>query len=250
MLITSGTVNGEYEKSSEVLNLETGEHCNDWIDFPMNPGLEWATGSFFGNVAVICCGLSAFENFEVDPEKLYIIKDECIYMNATSTNLLLNMTTRRYQAANVMVMKNKLWITGGKDEIPDTKVAMFSTQFIEYSNHTFSLIPGPDLPVALCNHQIVSFNSNFGYVSMVIGGQPSDSSEASKLTYFFLHSNHTWREGPNLEQGRMYHAASVVTDLETKEELVIVAGGSKTSSSNDFLDTTEILIDGTWTSGT
>ena len=236
-------LNSEYEKTSEVLNLKTGEQCNDWIDFPVNPGLEGATGSFFGNVAVICGGLSYFE-------KDFSVKDECIYINATSTDLLLNMNTKRYHAASAMVMNDRLWITGGMDKIPDSKGTMFSTEFIEYSNHTFSLIPGPDLPVALCNHQIVSFNSNFGYVSMVIGGQPSDSSEASKLTYFFLHSNHTWREGPNLEQGRMYHAASVVTDPETKEELVIVTGGSTTSSSNDFLDTTEILIDGTWTSGT
>ena len=247
MLITSGTVNGEYEKTSEVLNLETGEQCNDWIDFPVNPGLEGATGSFFGNVAVICGGLSTFENFEV--EKVNIVKDECIYMNASSTNFLLKMSAKRYQAANVMVMKNKLWITGGKDEIPDSKGTMNSTEFIEYSNHTFSLIPGPDLPVALCKHQIVSFNSNFGYVSMVIGGQPSDSNEASELTYFFIHSNQTWVEGPILEQGRIYHAASVVTDPVTKEDLVIVTGGSTTSDTDEYLDTTKILIDGKWVSG-
>ena len=245
VMITSGKSNGSYEKTktSEVLNLETGEQCNDWIDFPVNPGLEGATGSFFGNVAVICGGLSIVENFEVEK----IVKDKCIYMNATSTNLLLKMTTKRYQAANVMVMKNKLWITGGMDSYSEG--TLNSTEFIEYSNYTFSSIPGPYLPVALCKHQIVSFNSNFGYVSMVIGGQTSESESASELTYFFLHSNQTWMEGPNLEPGRMYHAASVVTDPVTKEDLVIVTGGSTTSNTDEYLDTTKILIDGKWAKG-
>ena len=216
VLITSGTVNGEYEKTSEVLNLETGEQCNDWIDFPVNPGLEGATGSVLGNLSVICGGLSIFANFEV--EKINIVKDECIFMNANSTDLLLKMTTKRYQAASTMVMKNRLWITGGMDSYSEG--TLNSTEFIEYSNYTFSSIPGPYLPVALSKHQIVSFNSNFGYVSMVIGGQPSDSIEASKLTYFFLHSNQTWMEGPNLDQGRMHHAASVVTDPVTKGQLI------------------------------
>ena len=246
MLITSGTENGTYEKTSEVLNLETGEQCNDWIDFLVNPGLEGATGSFFGNVAVICGGLLIFGNFKV--EKVNNVKDECIYINSNSTNFLLTMSTKRYQAASTMVMNNRLWITGGMD-YHYSEGSLNSTEFVEYSNHTFSLIPGPDLPVALCKHQIVSFNSNFGYVSMVIGGQPSNSIEASKLTYFFFHSNQTWMEGPNLEQGRMYHAASVVTDPVTKEDLVIVTGGSTTSNTDEYLDTTEVLIDGKWASG-
>ena len=125
-----------------------------------------------------------------------------------------------------------------------------STEYIEYSNKTFSSTPGPNLPIALCKHQLVSFNhKEFGYVSMVIGGQPPGSNDGAWITYFFLHSNQTWMEGPHLKHDRMYHAAQVIIDPVTKEELVIVTGGTFASDTDDFLDTTEILIDGNWTSG-
>ena len=89
VLITGGKSNGigfgDYEKTSEVLNLETGEHCNDWIDFPVDPGLIGATGGFLGKVSVICGG---------GPSDLH--HDECYYMNATSTEFLLKMNTKRH----------------------------------------------------------------------------------------------------------------------------------------------------------
>ena len=88
MLISSGTVNGEYEKTSEVLNLETGEQCYDWIDFPVNPGLEGATGVFLGNVSVICGGITISGGHDN-------VTDECYSLNATFTESLQKMKTQR-----------------------------------------------------------------------------------------------------------------------------------------------------------
>ena len=148
-----------------------------------------------------------------------------------------------------MVNSDTLWITGGSDS--ESIHCLASTEFIQYeAGDWLPSFSGPDLPVALCGHQIVSFNSNFGYVSMIIGGWQSDLNEASELTYFFFQENQTWIEGPSLNQARWGHAATVVTDPVTREELVIVTGGQTTSSSSDFLDTTEILFDGLWASGT
>ena len=47
----------------------------------------------------------------------------------------------------------------------------------------------------------------------------------------------------------MAHAAQVVIDSETKEELVIVTGGLMTENGVD-IDTSEILVAGEWVAGT
>ena len=47
----------------------------------------------------------------------------------------------------------------------------------------------------------------------------------------------------------MAHAAQVVIDSETKEELVIVTGGLVTENGEDYIDTSEILVDGEWVAG-
>ena len=69
-------------------------------------------------------------------------------------------------------------------------------------------------------------------------------------TYYFIHENQTWIKGPNLTQGRMAHAAQVVIDSETKEELVIVTGGLETENGENYIDTSEILVAGEWVAGT
>ena len=115
---------------------------------------------------------------------------------------------------------------------------------------------GPDLPTPLYSHQIVSFtDENIGYVSMVIGGCPV-LNHGSNKTYYYIHENQTWIEGPDLKEKRMEHAAAVVVEAETKEELVVVTGGAtdywwqKDQEGNVlFLATTDILIDGNWISG-
>ena len=50
--------------------------------------------------------------------------------------------------------------------------------------------------------------------------------------------------------GRMAHAAQVVIDSETEEELVIVTGGLVTENGENYLDTSEILVEGEWVAGT
>ena len=72
----------------------------------------------------------------------------------------------------------------------------------------------------------------------------------SQDTYYFIHENQTWIKGPDLTTGRMAHAAQVVIDSETKEELVIVTGGLfTTENGGNYIDTSEILFDGEWVAG-
>ena len=179
-MIVTGKSNGGYVKTSEVLNLEDGEQCNDWFDYPDNPapGVTGATGGFFRNIAIICGGAS-----EVSPEveKLYFVKDECIILNSTFTGTLLKMSTQRNEAASVLVGDDKLWITGGMTYYPNITF-LTSTDYIqEIQGFGLYASPGPDLPVGLYSHQIVSFNSKIlgKYVSMVIGGQTNSTATTS-----------------------------------------------------------------------
>ena len=64
-------------------------------------------------------------------------------------------------------------------------------------------VQGPELPMPLSSHTIVSLNSTF---SMFIGGN------LDGLTYYFDHSNQKWYEGPSLIIPRFFHATGLVID--------------------------------------
>ena len=157
------------------MNLEDGEQCNDWIDFPDNPGVTGATGGFFRNFSIICGGTS-------ETEKYNFVKDECISLNSTFTGMLLKMSTQRNQAASVLVNDDKLWITGGMTFYPNITF-LTSTEYIQdMQGYGLYTTTGPELPVGLYSHQIVSFNSKIlgKYVSMLIGGQSNSTVKSAK----------------------------------------------------------------------
>ena len=64
---------------------------------------------------------------------------------------------------------------------------------------------------------------------MIIGGNtgiPGDSwYDLSRSTFFYNHIKKSWSDGPMLRQGRMLHAAGVVTDEFTNEKLIVATGG-------------------------
>ena len=70
------------------------------------------------------------------------------------------------------------------------------------------------------------------------------------LAYYYNHEAEQWIEGPNLIQGRRYHAAGVLFDRYTLQKIVIVTGGGYRESSIDILfDSTEMLMANQWASG-
>ena len=121
-----------------------------------------------------------------------------------------------------------------------------STEYLKFENTSYIFSNGPDLPEPLQSHQIILLNSDFGQRSMVIGGM-LENSAISKRTFYFFHENQSWVEGPTMIKARLAHAADVVIDLETGQELAIVSGGR--DEQNTYLDTTEILVNGKWESG-
>ena len=68
------------------------------------------------------------------------------------------------------------------------------------------------------------------------------------MTYYYDHFNQAWSNGPKLNIGRGFgHGTGTVTDLITKEKLVVVTCGS--TDDEYILQSTEILIDGIWVLG-
>ena len=64
-------------------------------------------------------------------------------------------------------------------------------------------------------------------------------------TYFYDHNEGEWINGSSLIEARSVHAAGIITDVVTDEQLVAVTGGW----SCHVLTSTEILQDGEWVQG-
>ena len=73
---------------------------------------------------------------------------------------------------------------------------------------------------------------------------PSNLGTLAK-TYFYDHNEGEWINGSSLIEARSVHAAGIVTDVVTDEQLVAVTGGR----SCDVLTSTEMLQDGEWVQG-
>ena len=155
------------------------------------------------------------------------------------------MTEKRAFAASLITYEQNLWVTGGlginTDTDTDTDIFISSTEYILKNGES---VIGPELPLGLVGHTIIGINST---LSMVIGGD-IESRNSIDLTYYYDHHYQVWTDGPKLNIGRGFgHGAGTVTDLITKEKLVVVTGG--TTDDDDILQSTEILIDGIWVIG-
>ena len=90
-------------------------------------------------------------------------------------------------------------------------------------------------------HAITSINST---VSILSGGSTSANSY-SPVTWYFNHETNLFSSGPSLLEGRVDHGSATCVDKVTKARIPIVAGGYTYG-----VDSTELLINGQWQSGT
>ena len=144
------------------------------------------------------------------------------------------MKKKRYLAAEVM-HKNKFHVFGGWD-------GSSSQQTSELISIDGDVEYGPDLPEEVELHAITSVNSE---VSLLSGGAISGNSY-SPLTWYFNHETNVFSSGPSLFQGRHWHGSATVVDKVTKAKIPMVTGGYNAGT----LDSTELLINGQWQSGT
>ena len=94
------------------------------------------------------------------------------------------------------------------------------------------------MPIALASHEIVAFNES---VFMIIGGVRFGSKDSlnSALTFYYFDESEAWAEGPTLIEARSGHVAGFVTDTDTNEKILIVAGGY----SGNYLDSVELFFE-------
>ena len=71
------------------------------------------------------------------------------------------------------------------------------------------------------------------------------------LTWYYNHETEKFTSGPHLLEGRTEHASATIVDKgEGKENIPIVAGGHGYGANGDqWLESTEMLIDGQWQPG-
>ena len=188
-----------------------------------------ATGGLLGSTPLICGGITNG-----------ITSDVCYTLDKDKATNATTLSVKRAHSTSTILDSNHLWISGGIDE--EAGLIHSSSEIVNNE----STYPGPELPRPLFMHAMVSLEGN---LTMVIGGANSnsssrtttDSESGSNMTYIFNHMLKNWTNGPTMNMARASHAAFIVTDLETSERLVIVAGG--------YQNSTEILIENTWIQG-
>ena len=198
--------------------------CNKWPNFPI--GVSIVTGGLIGDTVIICGGF--------DSGYIY----ECYSLTSEKATLVTHMSVGRLYAASVVLNDNTLWVTGGYN------IGILAST--EYVTLTGTII-GPDLPIALAHHAMVAINST---CSMVIGGHDEED-EYSASTFYYDRNEGEWITGPSLILARARHAAGIVTDEVTDEDVVAVTGGCHRPPPDCWFDlvSTEILQDGEWVLG-
>ena len=151
-----------------------------------------------------------------------------------------SMKYNRGEAAAVMFQK-KFHVFGGWGDVNGS----FFTNLLQTSeiiSEDGGVEYGPELQLALMRHAITSINST---VSILSGGSTSATSY-SAVTWYFNHETNVFSSGPSLLEGRVGHGSATCVDKVTKAKIPIVTGGYHGGQ----LDSTELLINGQWQSGT
>ena len=228
-MISTGNPTNTATKT-EVIDLEDSNViCEDLEDFPME--IQGAVGANLASSPIICGGY--FYNGSSHSS------DKCFkYMEGGWQHFATMIKKRAY--APGIVYNNTLHIFGGYDY--DTSAKLQSSEIV---NEDGSSIEGPQLPTRIYGHTIVSINST---VSIIMGGSTNMVIYSDK-TWYFNHASQEFQPGPNLLEARQLHSSGSVTDQETKEKMIIIAGGRGAGGPNDYLDSTEVLLNGQWKTG-
>ena len=154
-----------------------------------------------------------------------------------NTRFHVNMTLGRMFAASIVV-GNRLWVLGGFGKF----AAATSSEYVSIID---GIHPerGPDLPIPLFHHTVVSINET---TAMLIGGYNMD---VSYKTYYFYYLNNDWTQGPDLDKSGsiIYHNAGIITDHITQEDHLLVFG----IGIFDPFNTSSVILEiNEWHSGT
>ena len=165
-----------------------------------------------------------------------LASDECYGLDARKTTNFTKMSTRRAFAASVVLNQTTIWISGGRY---DTDSYLSSSEFIPKEG----TVPGPELPNPMDAHVMTKISNEF---VLIIGGRSSNILFSDKT--FECDHEGDCTHGPSLKTARHSHSVGIVIDEVTQKKLVIAAGGY--GSNCALLQSTEILANNEWISGT
>ena len=215
-MITTGEPKSSGRKT-EALDVVSGETC---ADLAYMPNENWGTVGANLEGTPVACGYRHCFNLD----------------GYGNWQKLTNFNEWRRYAAGVM-FKNKFHVFGGHQY--DGSGRLQTSEIISIDG---GVEYGPELPLAVRYHAITSINST---VSLLSGGFTSSNSRSPR-TWYFNHETNVFSSGPSLLQGRNDHGSTTIVDKVTKEKIPMVTGGWNGA----LMDSTELLINGQWQSGT
>ena len=215
-------------RKTEIVDVVNGVSCSDMADFPVS--LYAAVGANLYGTPVVCGGYGD-----------YGYSDKCYMYYKWITNGVwgefVTMKKKREYLAGVM-HNNELHVFGGHD-------GLWTLQTSEIINVDGEIRDGPDLPTALWQHAMSKINDT---VSLLSGGLTHQwINTASAQTWFYNHETEAFTSGPDLMVGRHAHGSAMIVDKITNAKIAVVTGGYHYPN---YFDSTEMLINGQWQTGT
>ena len=221
-MITSGYPYSSARKT-EILDVANGLTCSDMAAFPV--GLFGAVGANLGGTPVVCGGRFLTGYLE-----------KCFRLTNSVWEEYASMKEKRAHAVAVM-HNDKLHVFGGT---PNGSSRLQTTEIINVDGEVSD---GPDLPTAVYYHAMTKINDS---VSLLSGGKTNAEDYTAK-TWYYNHDTEIFTSGPDLLEGRRVHGSALNVDKVTKSIIVVITGGD---GNGNRMDSTEMLINGQWQTGT
>merc|ERR1712156_358570 len=207
LLVTTGSIVGDFARKSEVIDLAEGKTCEPLDDFPF--GTMDATGGLLnGRYPVICGGYV----------RQRPTTGQCAVLGSPDEEISMLIT--RDTASSIMVSPSTLWITGGKHFVEGIPVAvdLASTEYLSLVDGAPSG-PGPDLPIHVWGHCLFAIDD----YRIILNGGVSREHYSSARTYLFDSEIASWTEAPKMNIDRYMHGCA--TFKSEGRTYAVVAGG-------------------------
>ena len=229
-MITNGFPSANAMKT-EIVDVANGVTCSDIADFPVAQAS--AVGAYLGDTLVVCGGWSSGNQES---------SKKCFRLTNSVWEEFVSMKEKRgYTAAIIYNHKlhgRQIHVFGGW-----SGSSMLQTS--ETITEDGKVSQGPNLLTAIYFHSMTKIN---GTVSILSGGR-TNTNDYSAKTWYYNHDTEAFTSGPDLMEGRRYHGSALNVDKVTKSKIVVVTGGWR-QIGNVRLDSTEMLINGQWQTGT
>jgi hypothetical protein len=223
-MIATGFADWNKAYKTEIVDVANGVSCSDLSDFPVR--IIGAVGANLNGTPVVCEGTF----YEYSSSKCYR------FTNGVWEDFA-SMKEIRSHAAAIMYNK-KIHVFGG---ISSHSSFLKTSEIISLDG---GVIDGPELPIGVWTHAMATLNDT---VSILSGGWTNEHSYSAQ-TWYYNHDTEAFTIGPDLLEGRIWHGSATNVDKVTNAKTLIVTGGH---GNGDYeLDSTELLINGQWQTGT